>query len=192
MGTLRSTRTEQYLVEALIELGEKKSVQKVQVKELCEAAQVNRTTFYKHYVDMGAFLEAVIQHFFDRMEENLDGCSLFEGLLVDDAETTCLRCTEFMNEHRAFVGLMAGSHGIPEFRRRILAAWEDACRGTVLRLRPDLGGSVDIDILARMVVSGMWGLLEFCIDPEVMYHPQYIAKHMYQVVYVSLLKPLIG
>lgn len=45
----RITLTKRLLKESLLQLMEKESIQKISVLELCQAAEINRTTFYRHY-----------------------------------------------------------------------------------------------------------------------------------------------
>ena len=44
----RRTLTKRLIREALLELLKTKSIQKISVRELCDAAGINRTTFYNH------------------------------------------------------------------------------------------------------------------------------------------------
>lgn len=48
--------------EALIELLEKKDIQYISVKEICEKAGVNRSTFYLHYEGIGDLLDETIAY----------------------------------------------------------------------------------------------------------------------------------
>ena len=45
----RTRLTKTLLKQALISLLETKNIQKISIKEICETAELNRTTFYKHY-----------------------------------------------------------------------------------------------------------------------------------------------
>lgn len=52
MKESRKTRyTKIVLQNSLFELMEKKPIEKITIKELCENADINRTTFYAHYTD---------------------------------------------------------------------------------------------------------------------------------------------
>lgn len=53
--------TAQIMDEALIELLEKKDFEYITVKELCEKAGVNRSTFYLHYESMNDLLEETME-----------------------------------------------------------------------------------------------------------------------------------
>lgn len=45
----RIALTKRLLKENLLQLMSGKSIQKITVRELCEAAEINRSTFYNHY-----------------------------------------------------------------------------------------------------------------------------------------------
>ena len=49
---LRIEKTRQSIVNAFIALRSGKPLEKITVKELCEKAQINKSTFYFHYVDI--------------------------------------------------------------------------------------------------------------------------------------------
>lgn len=62
--------------QALLTLLEKKDFAYITVKEICEAAGVNRSTFYLHYETIGDLLEEsaeyVNKHFLDYMQKDSD------------------------------------------------------------------------------------------------------------------------
>ena len=49
---LRIEKTERGIKNAFIELRSKKPLEKITVKELCESARINKSTFYAHYKDI--------------------------------------------------------------------------------------------------------------------------------------------
>lgn len=51
--------TQMVLQDALMELMEHKSISKITIKELCEKADINRTTFYAHYTDQNDLLHKI-------------------------------------------------------------------------------------------------------------------------------------
>ncbi len=56
----RKTRyTQMVLQDALMELMEQKTISKITIKELCETADINRTTFYAHYTDQNSLLREI-------------------------------------------------------------------------------------------------------------------------------------
>lgn len=57
--------------EAFLELLEKKDFSYITVKEICEKAGVNRSTFYLHYETIGDLLEESVQYIINRFEKSM-------------------------------------------------------------------------------------------------------------------------
>mgnify|MGYP002232716980 CR=1 FL=1 len=53
---LRIEKTERGIKNAFIELRSRKPLEKITVKELCESARINKSTFYAHYKDIYDFV----------------------------------------------------------------------------------------------------------------------------------------
>lgn len=63
-------KTEHAIKEALIKLYKKrKTIDKITVKELCETANISRSTFYLHYCDLISIFEAVGDKFVISLKE---------------------------------------------------------------------------------------------------------------------------
>lgn len=56
---IRVQKTETAIKNAFLELRAQKSVEKITVKELCQRAQINKSTFYTHYADIYALSDAM-------------------------------------------------------------------------------------------------------------------------------------
>ncbi len=67
-STRRTQMTRKLFRDALIELLQTKPFQKITVKEICEQADLNRTTFYLHYDDLDQLLDEIVENF----KEGLD------------------------------------------------------------------------------------------------------------------------
>ena len=66
--------SKQLLRNALLELLKEKHISKVSVREICERAQINRTTFYKYYGSQYELLEDI---------ENMLIAQITEKITVD-------------------------------------------------------------------------------------------------------------
>lgn len=81
MENLRIRLTRKMIQDALLSLLESGSIEKISTTELCEKAQVNRTTFYKYYGTPYDVLNEIITNFFSEMKEaakNLEPPFLFK------------------------------------------------------------------------------------------------------------------
>lgn len=109
-GDRRVRYTKMVLKESFIKLLSEKSVNKITIKEICDLADINRTTFYAHYTDqydllrklqdelMSEIISYLTQHtksstsvvstqtlerVFEYIKENSDICTLFLSESVD-------------------------------------------------------------------------------------------------------------
>lgn len=55
----RIEKTKHAIKSAFMELRSRKSLEKITVKELCELAYINKSTFYSHYADIHALSDAL-------------------------------------------------------------------------------------------------------------------------------------
>ena len=69
MSDRRTKYTKMVLKESLLKLMEEKPISKIQIKEICELADVNRGTFYNHYTDQFDLLRQVQDEFAADMTE---------------------------------------------------------------------------------------------------------------------------
>lgn len=68
---LRVKLTKQMVENALLQLLQEKRLEKITVLELCERAQINRTTFYKYYGSPYDVLEIIIEDFFAGLKDTV-------------------------------------------------------------------------------------------------------------------------
>jgi AcrR family transcriptional regulator len=70
--------TKQIIKESLIELMREYPISKISVKMLCEAADINRSTFYAHYTDTNDLLRHIQQEVISEVSEHVSQ-SAFSG-----------------------------------------------------------------------------------------------------------------
>lgn len=66
---LRITKTYAALTAAFTSLLEEKPYEKISVAQLCEASQIRRTTFYKHFADKDEFFQFYVKHLRDDFKQ---------------------------------------------------------------------------------------------------------------------------
>lgn len=72
----RVMMTKRLLKESIFELMKKKPLNKITIKELCENADVNRTTFYKYYGDQYSLVKEAEDELLEKTSEFLKNLSL--------------------------------------------------------------------------------------------------------------------
>ncbi len=71
MENQRVRLSKKMLKEALVQLLQKKTIEKITIYELCDTAQINRTTFYKYYGNQYDLLDEIENDFFNELEQLL-------------------------------------------------------------------------------------------------------------------------
>ena len=95
----RIRRTRQLLQGALLKLMQKKSFDEISVQDIAEAATVNRATFYDHYTDKFALLEALVAGGFHRLLE--ERRVQYDGSCASAAGPVILAACEYLSASQA-------------------------------------------------------------------------------------------
>lgn len=67
---LRTYKTENAICEAFYELRRKMPLEKIRVNELCQTAQINKSTFYRHYLDIFDLSETLERELLEKVTSN--------------------------------------------------------------------------------------------------------------------------
>jgi AcrR family transcriptional regulator len=119
----RIRRTRQLLQGALLQLLGSKPFDDISVQDITDAATVNRATFYDHYVDKFALLEALIAGGFHKMLH--ERSVFYDGTCPSAAGAIVLAACDYLATLRA---AQVGSE-----RRTNVEALEDAAMITAIR-----------------------------------------------------------
>ncbi|MCD8130947.1 MAG: TetR/AcrR family transcriptional regulator [Lachnospiraceae bacterium] len=82
---IRIKKTKESITNAFLELRSRRPLEKITVKELCEKAMINKSTFYSHYTDV-----------YD-LSEQLEN-EVVESVLSNLTMPSDLKTSEFVNE----------------------------------------------------------------------------------------------
>lgn len=114
---LRVQRTKELLEKALIELTVEKGFTKVTVRDITERARVNRSTFYRHYIDKYDLLEQyatavnALTHIDDFVAEK-------RGEPLDKGRSGFISLLKHVQQFADFYRVMLGQNGDPAFTER--------------------------------------------------------------------------
>ena len=68
---VRVRYTKMFIKQSLTELLKTKPLKKITVKEICEKAEINRATFYKHYLDVYDLLDQIENQLIEELKQAL-------------------------------------------------------------------------------------------------------------------------
>lgn len=98
--------TRMIIEQSFFELLRDKPVGKITVTELCEKAQINRATFYKHYLDISDLMEKIEENLFDQIRESFGAKKIrLHAFLV--------KMMHYTRENQAQFMALGGDNGDP-------------------------------------------------------------------------------
>lgn len=118
----RTIRTKKMIRSALAELIEEKGFINISVTDLTQRADINRGTFYLHYVDKYDLLEKTEDEIIQEIEEetrNLDSVNMMNIDTTNEPLPFMVKLFEYFRENSAIIKSILGSKGDPTFDRKI-------------------------------------------------------------------------
>lgn len=109
---LRVQRTRKLIEDAMISLTVEKGFSAITVRDITERAKVNRSTFYRHYLDKYDLLSQYMSSLSDLMPKNDDGSEEL-GPMPDDVPVGLMRLLEHVRRFGDFYRVMLGGLGDP-------------------------------------------------------------------------------
>lgn len=158
------------LKEALLRLLAKKHIDKISICELCQEAQINRTTFYRHYNTPQDVLHEIA---LDQIR------NFFEGSLsandTNDMEQAARKLCHFLYDHITMVQLLIRNSSETDFAQLFQTFSEGFLGSKTVFYR---GNSVDTDTLRLMNTFfsyGMYALISQWLTENIAKTPDEIA-----------------
>jgi len=171
--------TRMVLADSLVELMRTKSFEKITIRELCELANVNRSTFYLHYEDIYAllhYIEADTLAWAQAFVEELN-VSHMEG---EEATVRSLeRLFECFLKNSKYLQVLMSERGDLDFQKKIFSAAYRMCD-----LSPDFSGLTvpfSEDLRFIFIVNGGIGIVQHWLKNGLTESPRQIAKVIYDM-----------
>ncbi len=76
---LRIVKTQKAICDAFLTLREKMPLEKIKVRDICEMALINKSTFYSHYTDVFDLSDKMENAYIERMTDIENPALLFEN-----------------------------------------------------------------------------------------------------------------
>lgn len=167
---IRIEKTKNAIAKTFWKLRRQKELEKITVKELCEQAQINKSTFYSHYQDLYALAEEQEQQLADNIIQGLP-----EDLnLLRDLKRLSQKLFELYNQHEEEIQILfSGSRyerllpciekSLEAYIRKLAADWLDDPVNYMLmvyrihggfytfrKCRKQFGDEMTIDVIGRV------------------------------------------
>ncbi len=159
---LRIQKTYLALENAFIKLLEEKPFESITTNELCDAAMIRRTTFYKHFEDKYDYFSFFISNSINRSRNNTP----IEILKEDPVKYTELRLKEhlsFFKEHKKTVKHLSDSNMITFFLLCVQKQLDNELR-TILKETGEYEPSPELDFTIYLYTGALLSSMGWLIE----------------------------
>lgn len=148
--------TKEKLREAMIRLMQGKHISKITVKELCELADINRSTFYTHYNDPDDLLQSMERELFNNLMTYLVEQDLFETRTLPVQQLKNI--VDYAKENASWFKAMMSENGDSAFQKDLMRLIQmDEADG--YKIKGNLSRR-KLDYLNLFAVSGCLSILQ--------------------------------
>ncbi len=187
MKALKLDRKKRYtrmvLQDSLIELMREKPINKITIKELCENADVNRSTFYAHFSDQYELLNTIEEETLNWARvafESLVGSASDEAETIKGLEGIC----QYIADNSKHLQILMSEQGDISFQKQLIALVYQ-----LLGINPqaDQNGNGDTKELQLIfAINGCVGLIQHWLKTGLRQSPQEIAGIIFKMTAPTL------
>ncbi|MCR5005685.1 MAG: TetR family transcriptional regulator C-terminal domain-containing protein [Clostridiales bacterium] len=150
--------TKMRIREAFYACLQKKPIARITVKEICDLAEINRATFYTHYMDVFDLL--------DKQEEDVL-TKLQDTIKQESTSTrTGLELLEKLKDRSDHLGLLASENGDPTFASKVFRLYYSSSVSRMDQLLPGKDAALQ-DIVFSYIAGGCGSLMTRWIQGEI-------------------------
>lgn len=173
--------TKMVLQQALLKILQRKNIDKVTIRELCEEAKVNRGTFYRHYTTPNDLLFEIEQQFID---ENM---AYFSPFMHEGYETNQLAgMFTCILENRDICRIIMGKNGNPKFLERLQEMIRTGVVENWHREYPTYG-KANLDYVFDFIFTGSMRLILNWLEDDQVVSAEKLASRLNHLGYHALL-----
>ena len=172
----RVAMTRRLLKDALTDILRTEDIYHVSIRELCQRADVNRTTFYKYYGNQFDLLADMEN---DLLEFLVSTIREHDANPVKIIETIC----EYLESHLEFGRLIVNNNVDPLFPQRLFA--QEVLRESVMQNYGTMPDETAQEYLFNYVIYGAYRIICLWINKEQREPPEEIAQLLIRLIRIN-------
>jgi AcrR family transcriptional regulator len=170
--------TKMVIKESFISILEKKDISRITIKEICEAADINRATFYAHYSDQYDLLRKIENELLDNIKIHLDGYN--EKNTSTSHIIMAERIFEYIYDNSRLCKLLLSEQGNFSFQKKMMMLVYDI---VIAELTGNRKLSLeDAEYIYSFTITGTVGLVQKWFDEGMKKTPHYMAEMVIRLV----------
>ena len=169
----RIIMTKRLLKEALIEILKEKDIYHVSIRELCENADINRTTFYKYYGSQFDLLN-------DMENDLLEFVSKTVKTNEEDPEKIISSVCTYLEGNLEFARLIIKNNVDPDFAYRLFAM--ESIKNAALKKFRGNKSEVELEYIYSFLTNGAFRMVCVWLNKEKRETPEEFARLVNQML----------
>lgn len=172
----RKQYTRMVLKDSLMSLLKEKPISAITVKELCEVADINRSTYYAHYTDAYDLLYKIEEEFIEDMIETLMKFNFVKE--EEEALRMTEKIIEYISANKDICQTLLSDHGDPNFQKRLMNITQQFAMNSWIK-----NASLDEQTskyFSLFVVSGSFHMIKNWLENNIDLSPKEMAEMINQ------------
>ncbi|KJQ58409.1 TetR/AcrR family transcriptional regulator [Streptococcus gordonii] len=172
-------KTEKQIEDSLLQLMKEQTFETISIRQLIDLAEVNRSTFYRHYLDKYDLLEKIENRLLDDLQayyqEALDSACLFKlekDFKVEDYIHEKQNLFHFFEPYLEDLAILLGPNGSPTSLLRLQEALREIFSKSI-SLADAYIEEVEVDLLLNHQAASFMETLTYWLA-----HPHYKSQEM--------------
>lgn len=178
----RQVRTNQYLKQGLTELLSQVSYSNITIKQLADAANINRSTFYLHYKSKDDFLNSVIEETIEELTDYVKKSPIDEDAIFNtEFKVSFTRLLKYIEVNFEFVKALITTMNTTYFRALLVKKVREDIYYPLLE-KNNVELNLQQDIILNHIIYGDIGVIESWFNSENQCSSHYIAQVLFDTV----------
>lgn len=152
--------TKKIIKDTLIDLLNKKDINKITVSEICKIADINRATFYRYYLDVYDLLEQIKQEFVTELKE-----AAKKDTQNDNIYTFLKDLLEVLVNNKELGKVLFNTKNSTYFLNDILELAYEKCKNRWKKDLPNIKEE-DIEYATIFIFNGTLGIINYWVQND--------------------------
>ncbi|GAA3411094.1 TetR/AcrR family transcriptional regulator [Paenibacillus hodogayensis] len=176
----RIVRTRSMITDALLALLQKRAYAEISIIDITEQANINRSTFYAHYIDKDDLLNKMIDEKLDRLIAlgRFHQASPASTSAFNEPDPYYVALFEHLGEHDIFYRVMLDRPAAGDFNAKMQDIIKSSFFSRISNMGLDQKLQVPLDILLDYIGCSTQGVIATWLFNNRMYSPHYMALQL--------------
>lgn len=171
--------TRMVIKESFIDLLEKKDISQITVKEICQKADINRSTFYSHYTDQYDLLRKIEDEFLSNIRAYL--AELAQKQYKENPVLLAEKIFEYIKENAKLCQLLLSERGGINFQKRVMTlVYDTLIKELTANNRISLE---EAEYIYSFTITGCVGIVQKWLDDHMKKSPRFMAEMVIMLTY---------